>query len=551
MKKDNRAQRKPIDKGQNAKTSNSPNDTKHTEETKNGLWKRVGQWRLPSLLVFTVGMWLWAWLYYGSVFAVSEEYSFWSWDVRLLSHFMSQPYAPLRYVGRALLTLFHYPALGSALLALMGGMVSAMVGYLLMLPARWRWVQYLPVVAYMLVVTHLGIDVYYEAETGYIMGVPALVLGVLAVVTLLVRILSHRPLPLLWRVPADEGRTANWCQTVACVMALCAVVAYDQWKRPYVRTISRMVVSHWQQDWDEVQRVARANAEQSNRIMATYYAAALVHTGRIGTNVYDIRLEYDTLSIHGMDLRDNTGINMYLEEGNFHAGLMQTCYHSCMEQMVMTGPTLRLLKLMTKCALIRTEWELARKYLYILSKVPFQEDFCRRYGAMVRNYDLMMKDAELAKVAELQPIQDSFENQHQNPTFMGYNLNLSMGRSMAAWDNSTAVCLYTKLLPQFTSRLEPYVGKTLPENFADGALLAARKYPEILDAFPQLKWRSTQLESYINSMQPYMSDRPGYGPKLFPSQKGYYPHYYFFGNLRATKAGYTGESVLKKGGGVN
>ena len=46
-----------------------------------------------------------------------------------------------------------------------------------------------------------------------------------------------------------------------------------------------------------------------------------------------------------------------------------------------------------------------------------------------------------------------------------------------------------------------------------------------------------------------MKDRAGNAYKLFERYKGYYPYYYFFGNLKATKKGYTGEP--KASAGVN
>lgn len=503
--------------------------------------------RLPLCLVFTLAVWVWAWIYYGSFFEVSREYSFWSTDTRLLQFFMCRPFAPIRYVGRALLCLFRYPWLGAALLAFLLGSGSVLMGYILRLPVRWRALQFVPALIYMAVLTKLGLDAFFESETGFILGIPFTIYVALAIIATVMWLVQRRPLPHLWHPAEGETVRANWLQLGALILAFAGIITFDQMQRPYVRTICRMMMYSYQQDWEGVQRVARANAEQSNRIISTYYAAALIHTDQIGDRIYDIRLEYDTLHLHSMDGGENTGLNMYLQEGNYHGGLTQTCYHSCMEQMVMEGPNLRLLKLMTKCALMRSEWELARKYLYILGTTPFEGDFCQKYSAMVGNNARINADKEMAKLRELEPLMDTFESQHQNPTFMGYYLNLTLGRSMAAWNNSMAVCLYTKLLPQFAAHLDPYIGKTLPENFADGALLASRQFPQILDAFPNLKWRASQLDAYIASIQPYMNDRPKYGPLLFPKQKGYYPHYYFFGNLRATKPGYTGQKNWKPG----
>lgn len=39
---------------------------------------------IPVLPLFFILVWLWAWLYYGCVFHVAREYSYWSADSRVL-----------------------------------------------------------------------------------------------------------------------------------------------------------------------------------------------------------------------------------------------------------------------------------------------------------------------------------------------------------------------------------------------------------------------------------------------------------------------------------
>ena len=46
-----------------------------------------------------------------------------------------------------------------------------------------------------------------------------------------------------------------------------------------------------------------------------------------------------------------------------------------------------------------------------------------------------------------------------------------------------------------------------------------------------------------------MKDRERGSRELFNQFKGYYPYYYFFGNLKATKKGYT--SLSSSSSGVN
>lgn len=493
-----------------------------------------------GFLLFFLLMWAWAWLYYGSVLHMGREYSFWVPDTRQMSFILCQTYASFRWLGRMLLQLYKYPWLGGLFLALVLTLTSAFTGSLLSLRGRLRGLRHLPSLAYVAVVTYQGINMFFEAETGYILVIPfvaMVVLGILAGIR-----------SLIGRTPAADGGRGSFLAEVGLVAVLmAAIVGFNEMQRPYTRTICRLSGLMEDHQWNEMQKVARDNAIQSNRPMACFYAISLLHTGKIAERMYDIRLDYDSLYVHGMDGQHNNCSGMYIPEGSLHAGFVQTCMHNCMEEMVMTGPTLRLLKLLVKSALLRGEWELAEKYLRILGDVPFEGDFCSKYGAMVRNTTLVEADPEFARIRLTEPIHDSFESFYQQPIFMGYNLNLVEGRSMEALTNSLCVCLYTKLMPNFLERLQPLSGSTPPEIIADGVLLASTKQPGIESNFPGLDYRTGRIQGFMQNVQPYMSDRPGHAYELFSKYKGYYPYYYFFGNLKATKKGYTGQKTSSSG----
>ncbi|MBR4643845.1 MAG: hypothetical protein IKO73_01620 [Bacteroidaceae bacterium] len=508
---------------------------------------RHKQWRLPVLLLFFVAVLVWATYYYGSVFQLSREYSFWVSDTRQLDFILSCSFGILRYVGRALLMTYKYPWLGGLLMAFILTLGTWLVGYCWRLKAKWRALQYLPALAYMGTVTYYGLDIFFEAETGYIMGIPFLVLLVLVIWGIMIRSFSRKKTPSFIKVPSDETHRDNLIQLVVCVLGFAAIVGFNELKRPYVRVITQLALMEQEQDWEGIQALARANAYQSNRPMACMYAIALVHTDQIAERMYDIRLDYDSLYLHGMDKTLNNGSSMYIAEGCYHGGFPESCMHSCMEQMVMQGPTLRLMKLYIKSALMRGEWELCRKFLRILSDVPFEGSFCKKYGAMVGNDSLVDADPEIAKIRLTEPLHDSFEGMYQQPVFMGYNLALVEGRSANALYNSLCVCLYTKLMPSFLERLEPLMGRTPPDIIADGILLTATKNPGLENKFTGLNLRIPRIQGFMQQIQPYMSDRPGHAYELFGKYKGYYPYYYFFGNLKATKKGYTGEVTSNSG----
>jgi len=540
-------------------------------------------WRLPALPVFFVLTWLWAAWYYGSVFHVSREYSFWVADTRIMEFILCQPYGILRYIGRAMLQLYKYPWLGGLLMALMLTAISWLMGKTLSgfplkdpsksplkgetssLPLREGWggsLRFLPALIYVAVVTWHGLDIFFEARTGFIFGIPFVMLVVLCIWAVIIK--SFR-LNSKFKIQNSNEQTDKEQQELTrgknyqlsiinyqllfIVLAFAAIIGFDQWQRPYVRVICSLLDMEYRQDWAGIQKLARANATMSNRPMACSYAIALVQTGQIAERMYDIRLDYDSLHVHGMDWKHNNASILYVPEGNYYGGFVESSQHACMEQMVMTGPTVRLLKLLVKCALMREEWELAEKYLAVLRRVPFEGAFCEKYGMMVRRTDLVNADKEMALIRLTEPIHDSFENQYQQPLFMGYNLLLIEGRSREALINSLCVCLYTKLMPQFVERLEPLVGTTPPSIIMDGIMLAENKNPGITQHFTGFNFRQPQLQSFLENTRPYMKDRPGFAYELFPRYKGYYPYYYFFGNLKATKKGYT--SLSSSSSGVN
>ena len=490
---------------------------------------------IPVLPILFIAIWAWATFFYGDVFRITREYSFWVSDTREMNFILSQNYGIMRYVGRMLLMPFRYPWLGGLLLALMATLSTWFLSIILGFKSKWRWISLLPVGAFLLTICHIGLNIYFERETGLVLGIPAAIVLLLGVLALLRWLFNRTNVLKLLFIPSDETPLGNRLQLLGIIAIICLSIGYVQWKQPYVRVINKMIRQTIEQDWYGVMETAHAHADMSNRPLAAFYAIALVHTNQIADRLYDIRLDYDTLNITGWDKSHNNGNALYISDCSYHGGFIQTAYHNCMERSVMSGFTIHGLEIMTKCALMRSEWELANKYLRILKDVPFEGSFYKKYKPMAYNNELVNADSEMAHIRLLEPIHDSFESMYQQPVFLGYNLRLYEGRSVNALYNSLAVCLYTKLMPDFISRLEPIAGQTPPENIMDGVLLASNKNPNLLKAFNGLDLRMNRLSNYMNEIKPYMSDRPGNARKLFNKYKGYYPYYYFFGNLRATK----------------
>ena len=491
---------------------------------------------IPVLPIMFLLTYLWAAWYYGDVLRMARERSFWVASTEQMEFLLSQEYGGLWYLGRMMLSLFRFPWLGALPFALMITWSTWCLGYGMRLSARWRWIQYLPAGAFMGWLSYEGVNLYFENEGGMIMGIPFCVTQILSIWAAVIASFSRKKAPAIVGIPKDEEPWMNWSQFVIVATVFATQLVITEVWRPYTRVIAQMSVQVINKDWQAVMKTARANANLSYRPIAANYAIALVNTNQICERLYDIRMDYDDVYIHRDGVVSSSyTLNLYQEDCDFYAGFVQTCIHHAMERMTMIGPNIHSLELLTKCALMTGEWEVAKKYLRILKDVPFEGEFVEKYSKYVGNGKMVNADPEFAMVRLLEPINDSFENTYQQPVFLGYNADLTEGRSKNALMNSLAVCMYSKSMPAFMMRTQPLEGTMPPENVADALLLMTSKDPGIMNRFPALNYRHGKLAQSLNEMKPYMKDRATFAKELFPKFKGYYPYYYFFGNLKATR----------------
>ena len=504
---------------------------------------------LPMPVVALVLVWMWAALWQGDVFRIIRENSFFAFDQTLMQFELDKPNGMLWTTGRGLLMTFRLPWLGGLLLAFLLTASCWMLGYVLRLKGSMRWLQYLPILLFTGIFTYQGLSNWFEAESGHVMGYPLLVFVCLCVLTLITRIALRKPMPSLVRKPKDETPRQNRLQLYAIVLSLAIPMVYGAMQRPYVRPLAQMQVGVSQQDWQRVIDVAHANDEISNRPMAAQYAIALVQTNQVGEHMFDIRLDYDSVYVHSINGGTNP-TNMYLMECDYHAGLVETAYHHAMESMAIEGPTLRNLKMLCKTSLLRNEWEAASKYIDILDRVPFEGDFVNYYRPMLRDSNRVNSDPEFITIRLLEPFHDVFENTLVQPTFLGYNASLTEGRSTNALINAIMVTIYTKSMPALMARIQPLIGTTPPASIMEAITLMSGKTPALKQAFPSIDMNLPRLQNFLSDTQQYVGspeERAAHARELFPKYKGYYPYYYFFGNLKATRK----QPKQEKSAGVN
>ena len=154
---------------------------------------------------------------------------------------------------------------------------------------------------------------------------------------------------------------------------------------------------------------------------------------------------------------------------------------------------------------------------------------------MVGHPELVQADPEFAAIIKMMPPHHSLEQFYLKPGFVGYYAETSVHKDIETLTWSAIACLYGKRMPQFLKLCEKFVGTTPPRSIAEGLIILAYKNPDILKAFPQLQMGVNRFELFHRDAQPYMEDRARGAEVLFEKYQGYYPYYYFFGNLRSTR----------------
>ena len=132
-----------------------------------------------ALKLFFFGFWMFFGIYYGDVLYIAQQYSFFSWPMshapamgNLLRFVVDYraclaPSVPFAFLGRC-------PPLGHAHPHLLAVRLCLQVG-----KGRFGYLKYIPAFVFIWVVYH-GFDIYYQTETGKLLGIPFCILPILA-----------------------------------------------------------------------------------------------------------------------------------------------------------------------------------------------------------------------------------------------------------------------------------------------------------------------------------------------------------------------------------
>ena len=485
--------------------------------------------------------WLWASWWMGDVMRIAYERSFFAADATLMRWLWQKSFGWLWVIGRALLTLYRWPVVGGLFVAILLTGGSWIIGYCLHLPRRWRWTQYLPAFAWMMWTAYVGLNLYYYREPGRILAIPFLVVVVFGIWAGLSPLRSghltrHKSEHLQKTkviTPSLIGRAGSGALLLIIFFAIPSF--YLTLRHPYLRPLTKMQVQLMHNDYEGMSKTAHEHADMGNRQMAGYYAIALARTGHLADQLFDIKLDFDTVRALGYNDKPNLCLNYHIIDCDYHAGLYRAARHYAVEDLTMDGPSLYIMKMLVKISLLEGDWRLARKYLHVIGKAPFEGEFIHQYEPMVGHPDLVTADPELGAVLHCAPPNHTFEQMAEKPAFIGYYALLKQFKDTEAATWSAVACLYAKRMEDFLKRCGKFMDTTPPRSIIEGLVLETPKYPDIQDAFPQVELGFDRFELFLQEAQPYMEDRALGSEVLFDKYKGYYPYYYFFGNLKATR----------------
>lgn len=485
-----------------------------------GFLPRKARW--ATYLLGFVALWLLLWWGYGDVLARAEQDSYISTSSSTLHYLLSQPAGWLFWSMRWLLLAFKWSIVGGACLAAVWTLTARLSDYALRMPHQLEGLGFIIPLLEFGWMAWRGTNLYYKNE-------PSLFILVALAVLIVMALLAAATWAITRNHKAEvPDKVRPYGLALALVLTTATAITTRIFNENVILT-ARLQNMQAEQDWEGMIKVARS-ARRPSKAIAAYHAVALEETDQLLDGMYEIGYDFPKINFDKREGSEEDGI--YTADCNFHAGLLNAAYRCALEHTVMNGPRLYAYKRAAVCALLNGEKALCRKYLALIDKVPFEGAFVEKYAAMLRDPKLISEDEELTHVLSLAPKEDHYEQNYQQPLFLGYNVGVNNGTE-ATLITSTAACLYSKDLQRFMLRAQIFAqkGKTLPLCMQQAIAILSIKQPSILQAFPQVsKFVQDDVINFLMDARPYIKDRLKLRSELRERWLGTYMYYYYTEN---------------------
>lgn len=479
------------------------NESEATVKPHSPSWRR---W-LPYAVEFVL-IYVFCTAVYGDVFVRTAEENYVSTDLTTMGFLTSQAWGLLFYAGRWLLLPFLNVWVGAVVMALVLTASTVLLDRAIGLASRLNSLcSFIPGLVLGWIVFR-GTNIFHRNEPSLIVLVP-LALFVFSAILALVSWMIRKRNPTGGEEKARRrGRLSSLPLGVLSPVIVFAALTFcaQKYNQNEILT-ARMQLDFLHGDWDSIIEDAQ-KAERPTRAVAAYYAIALVQTDQLLDRIYDIPFDYPSPR-----LDRNSGSEEYsLFEGdcNLCAGLLNPAYRCAMDQVVMYGPTVFNFKRLAVAALLNGEKALTEKYLSLIEKMPFEQGFVDKIRPMLSDSTLISQDENFAHILSLYPQESRFEQNYQQPAFLGYNLGLRQG-SDPTLRTAIAAALYSKAINRCLPHIQILSQKTggnLPVSVQQALTIMAQKNPQIESAFPDaVRIYEPMLASFFTQAKPIIDRR--------------------------------------------
>ena len=445
------------------------------------------------LLIFCVEV-------YGEVFRRTAEENFITTDSTAMKFLLDQPWGWLFWLGRWGLLLFKNKFIGSIFLSAVLTLIVILTDKLCHVPVKLKGISIIIPLGILGWAIGQGVNLYHKNEPSLIILLPCLTLLTISIIYIAV----HFIFPRKEKGSRKNGTYLNYLFPVTAFALLTGGALH--FGRNDILT-ARMQNRLWQADWSGMIEDGQSS-KRPTRATAAYHAIGLVQTGQLLENMFDIPYDFPDSPVRNTEGQNE--YNLFEMDCNFYAGLTNAAYRCGMDHIVMNGPSLYYLKRMALCAILNNEENLADKYLALIGKTPFENDFVEKYKPMVSDRNLVEADDELARVLSLTPMESHFEQQYMQPAFLGYNAGLTRG-SNPTLETAIAARLYSKDLSTCYDLIQSYKqlhNGVLPQPLQQVLTIMAQKNPIIQQAFPDIvNSQEMTLQSFFTAAKPIIDER--------------------------------------------
>lgn len=234
-----------------------------------------------------------------------------------------------------------------------------------------------------------------------------------------------------------------------------------------------------QKDWTSIIKEFESQPP-TNYYQHNYLSLALAQKGILGDQLFKYNPRGPQSLIATWDRRYYS--SAILSEIHFAIGDVTLSESYAMEGLTLAkrGGSPRMMQQLVKISLVRQEWELARKYLHILRKLPSYKEWAEKYSTYLIQPEKMTEDIELSQRAvSKQP--DNLFSLLTIDNIWKEHFDMSPINPFA---QAYVGCSYllSKELDKFEQFLLKLKGTSLPKHFQEATLILALEHPEILDS---------------------------------------------------------------------